>query len=185
MPLIDLPDGVPGIIAPLQKYPESAKALSVLAETILRGPSPLEPAERELIAAYTSSRNECEFCTRCHSATAGALVQDEALVEQVKADPESAPISDKMKALLAIADKVQDDPRDVTAADVERAKNHGAEDKAIHDTVLITAAFCMYNRYVDGLGTWTPEDEDLPERHGKELADKGYAGLDIERPYAN
>lgn len=185
MPHIDLPDRVPGIIAPLQKYPESAKALSMLAETILRGPSPLDPSERELIAAYTSSLNDCDFCMRCHSATAGTLLDNEALVERVKADPETAPISGKMKALLAIASKVQDDPQEVSEEDIARAKKEGASDKAIHDTVLITAAFCMYNRYVDGLGTWVPEDEDLPEKHGKELAAKGYAGLNIDSPYAN
>lgn len=177
MPHIDLPDGIPGILGPMKQYPESAKALTGLAETILRGPSPLTPGERELIAAYTSDRNDCTFCTRSHSATAGELLNDKALVEQVKADPETAPISDKMKALLAISAKVQDTDADVTEDDVARAREHGATDKAIHDTVLVTAAFCMYNRYVDGLDTWTPDDEALYEEHGKELAKQGYTGV--------
>lgn len=179
MPHIDLPEGVPGILGPMKKYPESAQALTELAETILRGPSPLTPGERELIAAYTSARNDCTFCMRSHSATAGELLNDKALVKQVKADPETAPISDKMKALLAISAKVQDTDSEVSEADVDRASEDGATDEAIHDTVLVTAAFCMYNRYVDGLATWTPDDEDLYAKHGKELATEGYATLDL------
>lgn len=174
MPHIDLPERVPGILGPMKKYPNTAQPMLELAEEVLRGPSPLSPGERELIAAYTSSRNECTFCTRSHSATAGKLLDDDALVEQVKADPETAPVSDKMKALLAIAAKVQEDARDVTEEDVARARKHGATDKAVHDTVLITAAFCMYNRYVDGLDTWTPDDEALYDEHGEELAKEGY-----------
>lgn len=179
MPHIDLPDGIPGILGPLKKFPDSADALTTLAETILRGPSPLTPGERELIAAYTSSRNDCTFCMRSHGATAGELLSDRSLVEQVKADPETAPIDEKMKALLAISAKVQGDARDVSEEDVERAREHGASDKAIHDTVLVTAAFCMYNRYVDGLGTWAPDDETMYRQHGKELATEGYADLEL------
>jgi len=66
-----------------------------------------------------------------------------------------------MKALLAIAGKVQKGGKHVTAEDVERARSHGATDKEIHDTVLIAAAFCMFNRYVDGLDTWQPHDAEF------------------------
>lgn len=173
MPHIDLPD-VPGILGPLKKYPNTGQLISKLVGEVLRGPSPLEPGERELIAAYTSSRNECSFCTGAHSATAGELLDDKALVERVKADRESAPISDKMKALLAISAKVQEDARDVSEADVARARKEGATDKAIHDTVLITAVFSLCNRYVDGLDTQLPGDEQEYAEHGKALAEKGY-----------
>lgn len=178
MPHIDLPDGVPGILGPLKKYPDSAEALTNLAETILRGSSPLTPGERELIAAYTSARNDCTFCMRSHGATASELLNDKDLVEQVQADPETAPIDEKMKALLAVSAKVQGDTSEVSDEDVARARAHGASDKAIHDTVLVTAAFCMYNGYVDGLKTWAPDDEELYERHGEELAARGYADLE-------
>lgn len=173
MPHIDLPD-VPGILGPMKKYPNTGKIISTLVGEVLRGPSPLDPGERELIAAYTSARNECSFCTGAHSATAGELLEDKALVEQVKADVETAPISDKMKALLAISAKVQGDAREVSDEDVARAREHGADDEAIHDTVLITAAFSMCNRYVDGLDTQLPEDEAEYDEHGKALAEKGY-----------
>ncbi len=79
-----------------------------------------------------------------------------------------------MRALLTIAGKVQKDARQVSEADIAAAREQGATDKEIHDTVLIAAAFCMYNRYVDGLATWTPRDESLYDQHGAELATRGY-----------
>lgn len=176
---IDLPDGIPGILAPMQAHPETAEHLTGLAQALLRGPSSLTPGERELIAAYTSARNECEFCTGSHSATARHLLGDRAeVVDQVLDDGlEEADLSEKMKALLCIAGKVQRDARAVSEEDVRRAQEHGADDKAIHDTVLTAAAFCMYNRYVDGLDTPTPDDEAVYEEHGEDLATNGYASV--------
>lgn len=175
MPHITLPDGLPGITGPLKQYPDTAEHLLGLAQTLLRGESTLTPGERELIAAYVSSRNDCYFCTNSHSATARHLLGDTAdVVEQVKRDVETAEVSEKMKALLVIAGKVQQGGRRVSDAEVERARGEGATDKEIHDTVLIAAAFCMYNRYVDGLATWAPQDEALYEQHGADLATRGY-----------
>lgn len=176
---LDLPDGLPGIIAPLQKYPETAKHLTGLAQSLLRGSSSLTPGERELIAAYTSARNECEFCTGSHGATARHLLdEDSEVVDQVLEDGiEAADLSQKMEALLCIAGTVQRDARSVSEEDVQRARKHGADDKAIHDTVLIAAAFCMYNRYVDGLDTPTPDNEAVYEQHGEDLATNGYTSV--------
>lgn len=172
---ITLPDGIPGIVGPLTQYPETAKPLSLLAETLLRGPSPLTPGEREMIAAYVSSRNDCFFCSHSHAAAARHLLGDQAaLVDQVREDVQHAPVSDKMKALLTIAGKVQQGGRHVTEDDIARARAAGAGDRDIHDTVLIAAAFCMYNRYVDGLATWTPRDETLYDQMGADLAAGGY-----------
>jgi len=92
----------------------------------------------------------------------------------VKTDFESAPITPKLKALLAIARKVQQDGKRVSAEDIGEAKAHGATDIEIHDAVLIAAAFCMYNRYVDGLGTWQPRDESMYVEMGKHLAEQRY-----------
>ena len=80
----------------------------------------------------------------------------------------------KLKALLAIAGKVRQGGKNVTSADAEHARAHGATDLEIHDTVLIAAAFCMYNRYVDGLATWTPREPEVYRRIGSMLAAKGY-----------
>src|SRR5262249_38791237 len=155
---IDLIEGLPGILGPMAFSPQTAKPLNELAEVLLRAPSTLTSGERELIAAYTSRRNDCHFCTSSHAAAAAHhLDGDEALVERRCSDPESAPIPAKLKALLAIAAKVGVGGLRVSDEDVGRARAEGASDREIHDAVLIAAAFCMYNRYVDGLATWAPE----------------------------
>jgi uncharacterized peroxidase-related enzyme len=172
---IDLPDGLPGITGPMTRYPETAQHLRGLAEALLRGPSSLSSAERELIATYVSAQNDCTFCTNSHAAIARHLYGEQcAVVAQTVADFQQADLSDKMKALLGIAGKVQQGGRRVSEADVAQARAAGADDKAIHDTVLVAAAFCMFNRYVDGLATWVPEDLAAYEETARMRAEKGY-----------
>jgi uncharacterized peroxidase-related enzyme len=177
MPHIDLPEGVPGIRSLFAFRPETAKPLLELAETLLRSPSSLAPGERELIASYVSDRNACRYCTRSHSAFASAYLGDADIVEKVKANPETAPISQKLKALLRIAGKVQADARTVDKGDIEHAKSAGATEVEIHDTVLIAAAFSMYNRYVDGLASWTPDDPAIYEGNAKRIVSHGYLNI--------
>lgn len=175
MPHIDLPGGLPGILGPMAFSPETARPMNELAETLLRAPSSLASGEREMIAAFVSKRNDCHFCQASHGAAAAHhLGGAEELVESVCCDPESADISGKLKALLAIAAKVQVGGREVTEADVKRAREEGATDREVHDTVLIAAAFCMYNRYVDGLATWAPADPESYREPGRMLAEEGY-----------
>ena len=155
--------------------PETAKPLNQLVEVLLRGPNTLTPGERELIATYVSSQNDCFFCQNIHGAIAAHhLDGNEALVLDVKRDYKAAPISSKLKALLAIAGKVQQGGKNVLAEDVERARAEGATDTEIHDTVLIAAAFCMFNRYVDGLATWQPDDPEMYRARGAKTARDGY-----------
>ena len=180
MPHIDLPEGVPGIVAGFNFRPETAKPMRELAHILLHEPNSLTPGERELIAAYVSSRNRTTFCELSHGAAASAHLGDPSIVERVKADFREAPISPKLKALIAIAGKVQQDGKLVTKADVEAARAEGATDLEIHDTVLIAAAFCMYNRYVDGLDTWQPRDEKLYRERGKKTAREGYVVMSRE-----
>ena len=169
-------------------YPETEKHLNGLAQTLLRGSSSLSEAEREVIATQVSHGNECFFCTSSHAAVARHLLgAGGGVVDAVLADPQAAAINAKLRALLTIADKVRRDGRLVTADDVARAREAGADDKAIHDTVLIAAAFCMYNRYVDGLATWAPRDPETYTRIGAKLAKEGYlssAQIATERPGA-
>jgi uncharacterized peroxidase-related enzyme len=175
VPHIDLPEDVPGIRSAMAFRPETAGPLLQLAEVLLRGDNTLGRGERELIAAYVSSLNECEFCQTSHS-TFAALQLDGGpdLVEQVKADPSGAPIGDKLRALLAIAAKVRVDGRTVTSADVDAARRYGATDTEIHDTVLIAAAFCMFNRYVDGLAVRVPDDPGRYREMGERIVEHGY-----------
>ena len=174
MPHIALPD-LPGIRGPMAFRPETSKPLNELVEVLLQHPSTLSPGERELIATYVSSQNNCHYCQSIHGAIAAAhLNGDEELVQAVKCDYRSAEISPKLKALLAIAGKVQQGGKNVTAEDVKKARTEGATDLEIHDTVLIAAAFCMYNRYVDGLATWQPRDPEMYSAMGQRLASEGY-----------
>jgi uncharacterized peroxidase-related enzyme len=142
---------------------------------LLHGPSGLTSGERELIASYVSNLNKCEFCHESHGAAANAHLNDGGhTVNSVKTDPVNAPVSEKMKALLKIAEQVQKSGRDVTLQAIEDARHKGASDEDIHDAVLIAAAFCMYNRYVDGLGTNLPAEKDEYIPMGKRLAQIGY-----------
>ena len=175
MPHISLPEGLPGIRGPLAFRPETAKPLNELVEILLRGPSTLTPGERELIATYVSSQNDCFFCQNIHGAVAAYhLGGNEQLVADVKQNYEGAPVSNKLKALLAIAGKVQQSGKQVKPDDIARARQEGATDFEIHDTVLIAAVFCLANRYVDGLATWQPDDPAMYRTRGAKTAQEGY-----------
>ncbi len=184
VPHIDVHPATPGIRAFLNYRRDTGDILSQFVELLLRGPSPLSPGERETIAAFVSSRNECAFCTASHSAAAkhqlGGDTAAGALVEAVKADYCAADVSPKLRALLAIADKVRGDARAVTTDDAEAARQAGATDRDIHDAVLVAAAFCMFNRYVDGLGATTPDDPALYDIMGRHMAAEGYLTPSID-----
>lgn len=178
---IKLPEGLQGIRGPMAFRPETAKPLNELAEVLLHAPNSLPQGDRELIATYVSSLNDCYFCQTVHGSIAAACLNgDEDIVRQVKHDFRRANISKKLKALLVIAGKVQKDGKLVTAEDVAEAREQGASDIEIHDTVLIAAAFSMYNRYVDGLDTWQPKDEALYRERGKKTAREGYITMSRE-----
>jgi len=118
--------------------------LNEVTDVLLRGPNTLAPCERELIAAYVSTANNCIYCETVHSAMAAHhLGGDDQIVAQVKRDFRTAAISEKLKALLAIADKVHGEGKNLSARDVGRARKWGATDLQIHDTVLIATMFCM------------------------------------------
>jgi uncharacterized peroxidase-related enzyme len=172
---INLQNEFPGIRGPMMFRPETAKPLNELVDVLLRGSHSLSPGERELIATYVSAQNDCRYCQTIHGAIAAHhLDGNEELVSLVKRDPETAGISSKLKALLGIAGKVQQSGKDVSAADVARARAEGATDLEIHDTVLIAAVFCMCNRYVDGLATWAPDDPDFYRQRAALVATNGY-----------
>ncbi len=180
MPHINLPDGLPGIRGPMAFRPETAQHLNGLAEVLLRDENSLTRGERELIATYVSYLNDCFFCQNAHGGIAQHYLQcDIGFVDQVKKDFRETTLSDKMKALLAIAASVQKSGKHVTPDQVEDARKTGATDREIHDTVLIAAAFCMFNRYVDGLGTWAPQDRNIYVERGKRRAEEGYLHFDL------
>jgi uncharacterized peroxidase-related enzyme len=178
VPHIAVPEGIPGIRSLFAFRPEVAAPISALADVLLHAPSSLTRGERETIAAYVSALNDCAFCHNSHAAVASCHHGDEgAIVASVVADPEQAPVSPKMKALLAIAARVQRSGREVRETDIARARGEGATDIEIHDTVLIAAAFCMFNRYVDGLGALTPTDLAGYRDRARYVAEHGYAAI--------
>jgi uncharacterized peroxidase-related enzyme len=181
MAYIDLKNDLPGIRGPMVYRPETGSILNELAEVLLHDENnSLSRGERELIGAYVSSENDCFFCQHVHGAMAQHYFKSGAqFIDDVKKDFRSTSISEKLKSLLSIAGSVQKGGKQVTAGQIEKAKSLGATDTEIHDTVLIAAAFCMFNRYVDGLGTWAPQDRQVYIDRAPMRAEEGYsqAGL--------
>lgn len=173
---IKVAEGAPGIIGPMKAFPDTAKPLNELAELLLVHESKtFSKQDREIVASYVSNLNSCIFCSESHGAVADFHAKKEGLSKEVWKDPMKASISDRLKALLQIAGKVQKDARTVTKQDVEAAIKLGASERDVHDTILIAAAFCMFNRYVDGLGTFAPIRGDVAYKEmGAMLGTKGY-----------
>lgn len=178
---IQLQDGVAGIRGPMAFSPQTAKPLNELAEILLRDDdNTLTRGERELIGAHVSSLNDCFFCQNIHGAMAGHYLEcDIHFIDAVKNNYAATTISRKLKALLAIAGSVQKGGKYVTPSQIEKAKEERATDKEIHDTVLIAAAFCMYNRYVDGLATTAPQDRQYYVDRAPRRAVEGYIDFDL------
>lgn len=176
---IQLDPSLPGILGPLALRPELRKSLSTFTEQLMRGENTLTRGERELIATYVSGLNDCFFCENSHGALAEHYMKcDMNFTEQMKKDFQSMELSDKLKALLTIAGSVQKSGKSVTSAQVEIAKNAGATDLEINDTVLIASLFCMFNRYVDGLDTWAPQDKESYRSIAPLRAEQGYSRFD-------
>lgn len=179
---IDLENNLPGIRGLMAYRPETAKPLNALAEILLRDDNnSLSRGERELIGTYVSYLNDCFFCQNVHGALAGHYLGcDIEQIDAVKHDFTASPLSPKMKTLLAIAHSVQESGKRVTATQIEAARAAGATENELHDTVLIAAAFCMFNRYVDGLATWAPEDRQFYINRAPQRAAEGYVQTDLQ-----
>lgn len=177
MPFISVEEHLPGITGLLEYRKDTAAPIRALTQILLRGPSTLTEGERELIATIVSHRNKCTFCVTAHTAAADILLGEETTTAQIKENINTAQVSDKMKALLTIAAQVQESGKSVTTESVQKAKDAGASDTEIHDTVLIAALFCLYNRYVDGLSTVAPTDPAFYKGLAERLKNNGYNRL--------
>ena len=177
MPHIQLEEHLPGITGLLEYRQDTAAPIRELTQILLRGDSTLTQGERELIATLVSHKNQCRFCTNAHTAAADYLLEETETCEMVKQDYETAPVSEKMKSLLSIAALVQQNGRNVSSSSIERAKNAGASDMEIHDTVLIASLFCLYNKYVDGLASVTPNENSFYQKLGERIVNHGYSRL--------
>jgi uncharacterized peroxidase-related enzyme len=183
MPYIDVDENLPGIRALLAFRPETAEPLGALAEILLRDDTGISRADREIIATYVSYLNDCFYCHHSHGAIATCYLNgDEGLVNAIRRDYKTAPISEKLKSLLQIAGKVQKSGKAVLREDIENAKQQGATDRDIHDTVLIAAAFCLFNRYVDGLASIAPQDLSTYPLRAQQIVDNGYGNHIFLKP---
>jgi uncharacterized peroxidase-related enzyme len=158
-----------------KKFPELYRHLIEYHEVLLRGPSPLSVPERELIAAYVSGLNSCNYCHGLHSATAEQFGVAEGLLQQLLENPEEAPINERMKPLLAYVKKLTYTPSRLLAVDAEAVFAAGWNEQALHDAVSVCGLFNLMNRLVDGLGV-TGDAAYFKLASGR-LASGGYAGL--------
>ncbi len=175
MPFIQLNNQFPGIEGLLLNKPATGKAICGFVQQALRGKSSLSTAEREMIAAYTSYLNHCEYCQNIHTEIASALLKDNGdAMSCMIGNIGEASLSSKMKSLLQLAAKVQQGGMNVTEQDINNARIHGANDSDIHDAVMVAAMFCFINRYVDGLRTDRFVDKEDYQQPAKQLARFGY-----------
>ena len=181
-----LPD-VPGILAAMRLTPSLEKHLRGLADALLVEDFPgatISRAERELIATAVSAGNDCFYCMDSHGAFASELLSREGagrvsdLVDGIKSGG-SEGLSPKVAALVELARGVRRDPRVVSREEVERALDAGATDADTQLAVLIAAAFCMYNRMVDGLRAPTPPSAEAFRERAAQIAEHGYSASQI------
>lgn len=183
MAWIDFQNDLPGIRGPMVYRPDTGAILNDLAEALLHDENnSLSRGDREMIGAYVSSENDCFFCQNVHGAMAQHYYQsDMPFIDSIKKDFQQADISEKLKSLLAIAGSVQKGGKNVTEEQIAAAKKTGATEREIHDTILIAAAFCMFNRYVDGLNTWAPEDRQVYVERAAMRAAEGYSQAGLKK----
>lgn len=153
--------------------PEVTLHLASFTEGVMRSPAPISGALRELIAAYTSWTNKCEFCWRSHAAVAAEMLGNEILVLQVLEDLESSPLPEREKALMRFAGKMTRELSQMEEADIARLREFGWTDEAIYFTILVVSLFNFYNRWVTTSGVH-PVSPQIHHVHGQRLAVSGY-----------
>jgi len=147
--------------------------LARFSHGVLRQPATISPGLRELIAAYTSSLNECGFCREAHAAAAGELLGDHDLVRSVLSDLERSPIDERTKVLLRFTAGVTRNLPSVGGADVDAVRAAGWDDEAIYYAITTCALFNFYNRWITATGV--PEmSREAHQRQGRQLASRGY-----------
>lgn len=172
--LASLPEDA-GVRHTLALNPEAGRALIALHTAVLRGPSALSEGERELIAAYVSALNACSYCHGVHAETARRFGIQADLIERLIEDPDNAPVSARMRPVLALARKLTTNPARTTRADVDAVLAAGWDERAVHDAIHVVCLFNYMNRLVEGHGI-RGSDELFAER-GRQLAESGYDPL--------
>lgn len=155
--------------------PAAGRALIEMHDAALRNASALMPRDKELIAAYVSGLNACQYCYGVHSETAKAFGVDEVVLEQLLADFESAALEPRLKPILAYARKLTLEPARMTQADANAIFAAGWSEAELHDAVLTICLFNFMNRLLEGHGV--KGNTALYQSRGQALCDEGYAPL--------
>jgi uncharacterized peroxidase-related enzyme len=154
--------------------PEMTVHLGRFTHALMFEPGPISPALRELIAAYTSSLNQCAFCMRSHAAVRAHLLHDEALVQQVLEDLESSALPEDEKVLLRFVRKVTEESFKIAEEDVSALHEAGWDDASIYYAITVSALFNFYNRWISATGVH-PVSSENHSLHAAKIARKGYS----------
>ena len=147
-----------------------------MGQALMNGPSPLSPGEREMIAAYVAGLSQCEYSWVAHTAAAYAWGIEEGLLDKILADPDTAPVDEKFKPLLAVVKILTLAPHTMTEADADAVFAAGWDEKALHDTIAVTARMNFMCRLVEGYG-FTPMTPEKARTQAKNRKVQGYVNL--------
>ncbi len=164
--LPSLPDQ-PHLIDVFRRFPRGVQPLLQYHDEVLRSASELSVGERELIAAYTSGINACNFCHGSHRMIAEVHGIDPEVFDQLMIAPEDASLEPRWLPLLAYLRKLTQTPSRLTEADAQAVLEAGWSEDAFYDAILVCATFNMMNRIVEGTGV-VPTDTgraEARERH--------------------
>jgi uncharacterized peroxidase-related enzyme len=160
----------------LKMSPQAGKALLEMHEAIMRGPSPLTPGQRELISAYVSGINRCQYCYGVHSHTAKAYDDiPNGAVDKMMDDLDTAGFDDKIRPILRFARKLTESPSSITDADTQAVFDAGWDEQALHDAIMVVCCFNFMNRLLEAHGVHG--DDALYRERGPMLKQYGYLPL--------
>lgn len=172
MPFFSFLDDDATMVDLVARRPGRMALLGKLTDEVMCGPSLLDRGTRELIAAYVSGLNGCRYCHGAHVAFAESHGIDPDLLAALLDDPETAPVDDRLRPLLAYCARLTRTPARLVAADVEAVLAAGWPEEALEDAIAVVSLFALYNRMMDGHG-FAPRDRegnraraDLIRRHG-------------------
>lgn len=165
----------PVLMNVLKAFPHAAIPLLEQHEVLLRGPSPLSPGQRELIAAYVSGLNGCRYCLAIHTATAVEFGYEKDLVARLLEAIEGSGVEQKMVSILNYVCKLTKSPDSLTQQDADKVYAAGWDERALHDAVSVCALFNYMNRFVEGLGV--EADEAYLKMAARRLKTGGYREL--------
>jgi uncharacterized peroxidase-related enzyme len=153
--------------------PKAADFLTRLSHEIMHEDAPIGVALRELIAAYTSSLNRCEFCMKAHAAVAAHLYGDEALVWSAIRDLEASSLPDRDKVILRFVRKVTLESGSIDEGDIATLHAAGWDDTSIFYAIAACSLFNFYNRFISANGV-KPVSDQAFRRLAARMAEKGY-----------